>query len=192
MTEDFKYEFWKFTGIKYRGIRGRLKLKTSHTLKYLYYGRKEQYSKGVFRKYYQLRKKYIGIRTGIEIPDFRNIKPGLLLCHAFDITVNENAVLGKDVTLFKGATIGSIRTGKRAGAPVIGDRVVIGANAFVGGGITIGSDVMIAPGAFVNFDVPDHSVVIGNPGVIHRKERAADDYFTSFSPGREAAAYEGE
>lgn len=49
------------------------------------------------------------------------------------------------------------------------------------GNITIGNDVMIAPGAYVNFDVPDNSVVIGNPGVIHQKEHAADDYFTTFA-----------
>ncbi len=48
----------------------------------------------------------------------------------------------------------------------------IGANAVVVGGVRIGADVAIAPGAYVNFDVPDHSVVIGNPGVIHHKERA--------------------
>ena len=35
---------------------------------------------------------------------------------------------------------------------------------------------MIAPNSFVNFDVPDHSVVIGNPGVIYRKEYATKDY----------------
>lgn len=40
---------------------------------------------------------------------------------------------------------------------------------------------MIAPGAYVNFDVPSNSVVIGNPGRIHHKDCAADDYSTSFA-----------
>lgn len=40
---------------------------------------------------------------------------------------------------------------------------------------------MIAPGAYVNFDVPPNSVVIGNPGTIHHKDHAADDYFTAFA-----------
>lgn len=40
---------------------------------------------------------------------------------------------------------------------------------------------MIAPNAYVNFDVPPNSVVIGNPGVIHHKDHAADDYFTAFA-----------
>lgn len=44
--------------------------------------------------------------------------------------------------------------------------------------ITIGNDVMIAPNSFVNFDVPDHSVVVGNPGVIHYKENATEEYIS--------------
>lgn len=192
MPNAFKYEYWKFTGHDYRGIKSWIKLQSSHTLKYLYYGRREQNSKGLLRKYYKTRKRLIGIKIGIEIPSFEKINKGLLLCHAFDITVNENAQLGSDVTLFKGATIGSIRTGKRAGAPVIGDRVVIGANAFVGGRITIGNDVMIAPCSYVNFDVPDNSVVIGNPGVIHKKEHAADDYYTAFAAKGDRTVYRGE
>ena len=42
--------------------------------------------------------------------------------------------------------------------------------------MTIGDDVLIAPGAYVNFDVPPHSVVLGNPGRIHHKENATQDY----------------
>lgn len=59
---------------------------------------------------------------------------------------------------------------------MLGDRVVVGCNAFVCGGIRIGDDVLIAANAFVNFDVPDHSVVVGNPGVIHHKDHATADY----------------
>lgn len=44
------------------------------------------------------------------------------------------------------------------------------------GGITIGNDVLIAAGAYVNFDVPDNSVVIGNPGRIYYKENPTRDY----------------
>ena len=44
------------------------------------------------------------------------------------------------------------------------------------GNIHIGNDVMIAPNSFVNFDVPDHSIVIGNPRVIHHKDDATKGY----------------
>lgn len=132
------------------------------------------------KTYYKIRCKHIGTLYGNEIPSFDKIDEGLMLCHGYGITVNENAVMGKDVTLFKGCTVG-VRSGKNAGAPVIGDRVVLCCNSTVVGNITIGNDVMIAPGAYVNFDVPDNSVVIGNPGVIHQKEHVADDYFTTFA-----------
>ena len=59
----------------------------------------------------------------------------------------------------------------------MGRRVVIGLNATVVGGITVGDDVFIAANAFVDFDVPSHSLVIGNPGVIHHKDGATKDYF---------------
>ena len=85
-------------------------------------------------------------------------------------------MIGDNVNLHKGCTIGSIMAGKRAGSPKIGNCVFVGINAAVVGGITIGDDVMIAPNAFVNFDVPPHSVVVGNPGKIHHKEDANGNY----------------
>jgi serine O-acetyltransferase len=54
--------------------------------------------------------------------------------------------------------------------PVIGDNVCVNANAVIIGGCRIGNNVLIAPGAFVNFDVPDNSIVIGNPGRIIQQE----------------------
>lgn len=182
-VEKFKYEYLKFTGENFAyGLRTVIKLITSHSLKYIMYGRLAEACRSMaIRKILLFRQKMIGNRYGIEIPAFGNIEAGLMFCHGFDITINENAHLGHDVTLFKGSTIGSIRSGKKSGAPIIGNNVVIGLNAFVGGNIKIGSNVMIAPGAFVNFDVPNDSVVIGNPGVIHRKENAADDYYTAYA-----------
>lgn len=64
------------------------------------------------------------------------------------------------------------------GSPTIGNRVFVGINATIVGNIKIGDDVLIAPNTFVNFDVPSHSVVIGNPGVIHHKENATVGYIS--------------
>lgn len=52
----------------------------------------------------------------------------------------------------------------------------IGTNAVIVGNITIGSDVLIAPLAYVNFDVPDHSIVIGNPARIISRDNATAGY----------------
>lgn len=96
--------------------------------------------------------------------------------HPRNITINSRAIIGDSCVVFKNVTIGSIRSGKKEGVPVLGNNVVVCCNAFVCGGIHIGDDVLIAANSFVNFDVPSHSVVIGNPGVIHHKIGASKDY----------------
>ena len=101
---------------------------------------------------------------------------GFFIGHYSNITINDRTVIGKNCNIAQGVNIGQTNRGKAMGAPVIGDSVWIGPNAIIVGGITIGNDVMIAPGAFVNFDVPDHSLVIGNPGVIKHKENATEGY----------------
>ena len=68
------------------------------------------------------------------------------------------------------------KRGERKGVPTIGNKVWIGANSIVVGGIIIGDNVLIAPGAFVNFNVPSNSLVIGNPGIIKSKYDATEIY----------------
>jgi serine O-acetyltransferase len=66
--------------------------------------------------------------------------------------------------------------GFKSGSPKIGNNVSIQTNAVVVGGINIGDDVLIAPNSFVNFDVPNGSIVVGNPGQIILKEKASSKY----------------
>lgn len=66
--------------------------------------------------------------------------------------------------------------GVKVASPKIGDNVSIGPNAVVVGGIYIGNDVLIAPNIFVNFDVPNGAIVLGNPGKIIRKEKGSAKY----------------
>ena len=115
-------------------------------------------------------------KYGIEISEKANIGRGLYLGHAYNITVAGGVTLGNNVNLHKGCTIGMENRGKRKGCPTIGNCVAVGINSTIIGNIKIGNDVMIAPNSFVNFDVPDHSVVIGNPAVIHHKENATQGY----------------
>lgn len=117
-------------------------------------------------------------KQSIDLPPTAKIGPGLLLLHPCSITINSKAVVGKNLTILKGATIGNSKTGK-VGAPVIGDNCYIGLNATVVGGITIGDNVMIAPNTFVNFDVPDGAIVLGSPGVIHPREKGSEKYIVN-------------
>ena len=74
--------------------------------------------------------------------------------------------MGSNVNIAKVATIGAESRGKRTGAPTLEDRVWVGAHAIIVGKVTIGREALIAPGAFVNFDVPAKAVVLGNPGKV--------------------------
>ncbi len=65
-----------------------------------------------------------------------------------------------------------MRGGGHPGAPIVGNYVYVGLNSTILGGVVIGDDVLIAPNTFVNVDVPSHSVVIGSPCKIIRKENA--------------------
>lgn len=115
-------------------------------------------------------------KYGLEIPFNTQIGPGLYLGHAFNITINSGAVIGKNCNIHKGVVIGQTNRGKKKGAPHIGDNVWIGINAAVVGNINIGDDVLIAPNSYVNCDIPSHSVVLGNPCVIKPSSFATDGY----------------
>lgn len=105
-----------------------------------------------------------------------DIGSGLYMGHVHGITLNPKVKIGKNCNIHKSVTIGQENRGKRKGVPVIGDEVWIGINATIVGNIHIGNDVLIAPGAYINFDVPDHSIVVGNPSVIRHAAHATDGY----------------
>lgn len=113
---------------------------------------------------------------GIEIDPSVPIGKGFALGHAYCITVNPNARIGENVTLQKGVTIGQENRGKRKGAPILGNNIWVGVNASLIGHIKIGNNVLIAPNTFVNCDVPNNSVVFGNPCIIKHNEQATRGY----------------
>jgi serine O-acetyltransferase len=82
------------------------------------------------------------------------------------VVISPFAVLGSNVNIAQGVTIGAASRGARKGAPTLGNRVWVGANAVIVGRVTIGDDALIGPGAYVNFDVPAMSIVVGNPGQV--------------------------
>lgn len=112
----------------------------------------------------------------IDLPLDTKIGEGLYIGHPYCITINPKAVIGKNVNIHKGVTIGQENRGQRKGAPIIGNSVWIGVNSAIVGNVYIGDDVLIAPNSYVNCDVPSHSVVFGNPCIIKYKENATKGY----------------
>ncbi|MGI4830322.1 MAG: serine O-acetyltransferase [Janthinobacterium lividum] len=122
-------------------------------------------------------------RYGFDISPNTSIGPGFYLGHFGGVVISPFAVLGSNVNVAKGATIGATSRGTRMGAPTLEDRVWIGANATVVGRVTIGKEALIAPGAYVNFDVPSRAVVLGNPGRIV-SETGSDGYINNVLPDK--------
>jgi serine O-acetyltransferase len=145
--------------------------------KYLCAYRKTQAAKGtIWYKYFYHKLVKIGRATGIGLHDNMNIPKGLIIGHAGPIIINSGATFEGNIMLTHGVTIGRDIRGKRAGTPHFGKNVCIRCNSTVVGKINIGNDVLIAPNTFVNFDVPSHSVVIGNPAIIHHREWATEGH----------------
>lgn len=137
-----------------------------------YYGKKSFV--GIVSKLFLYRYTYkYGFQIGGKIGE------GFYIGHFGTIVVSQNAIIGVNCNIAHGVTIGVARRGKHKGAPVIGDKVWMGTNAIIVGKVFIGNDVMIAPGAFVNFDVPSDSIVIGNPGIIIPKPNATLGYINN-------------
>ena len=145
-------------------------------LKYIILFRKCQNTKiPILKLYYILRLRLLSKKTLIQIPYNTKIGKGFYIGHYGRIIINPKAIIGKNVNIATGVTIGQENRGKRKGTPTIGNNVWIGTNSVIVGKITIGNDVLIAPLSYVNFDVPDHSIVIGNPGKIIKKEEATKE-----------------
>lgn len=100
---------------------------------------------------------------GYEIPAATVIGKGLFIDHGYGIVINKHSIIGRSCRIKHGVTIGckTMPDGTQGPSPIIGDRVDIGANAVVLGGIVVGSDVKIGAGAVVTKSVPDGAVVRG-------------------------------
>lgn len=174
MNHKFKKDFYRMTGTPFDySLRSLFMFLTHHNIRFMYLWRKNEKRNSFILKYWIHR---YTIKYGLEISPNAHIDEGLYLGHPYNITVAEGVHIGKSVNLHKGCTIGRECRGKRIGVPTIGNKVWIEINSTVVGNIKIGNDVLIAPNSFVNFDVPDHSIVIGNPAVIHHKDDATFGY----------------
>lgn len=142
---------------------------------YIETGRKIVKSKGVRKYLLQIKQRKIGNLRSLSIENFSDIGENLCLPHGLNIVINNAAQIGRNCTIYQGVTLGIIHEGKRAGVPKLEDGVEVCPNAVIVGRVTIGHDSLIAANAFVNFDVPPFSLVIGNPAVIHKRQIRKDE-----------------
>ncbi len=111
--------------------------------------------------------------TGVDIHPGALLGRRLFIDHATGVVIGETAIVGNDVTMYQGVTLGG--TGKQHGKrhPTICDNVFIGNNANLLGNITVGENSRVGAGSVVLADVPPNSTVVGVPAhiVYHNGER---------------------
>ncbi len=103
-------------------------------------------------------------KTGIEIHPGAVIGKNLFIDHGMGVVIGETAVIGNDVTLFHGVTLGGISDNQGKRHPTVMNNVLIGAHAQVLGNITLGENAKIGAGAVVLKDVLPNTTVVGIPG----------------------------
>ncbi len=108
--------------------------------------------------------------TGIEIHPGAKIGRRLFIDHGMGVVIGETSILGDDITLYQGVTLGG--TGKELGKrhPTLEDSVVVGGGAKILGNIVVGKNCRIGAGSVVLRSVPENSTVVGVPGHIIFRE----------------------
>jgi len=90
------------------------------------------------------------------------ISAGICFYHVYNCAFADGVVLGKNVTLTHGVTLGHVN----GVTPIIGDNVYLGPGCCVLGPVVVGNNVVIGANAVVTKDVPDNAIIVGNPGKI--------------------------
>lgn len=109
-------------------------------------------------------------KTGVEIHPAVQIGKRFFIDHGTGVVIGETTVIGDDVTIYQGVTLGG--TGKHTGKrhPTIGNNVMIGAGAKVLGPLNIGDNSKIASGAVVLNDIPANSTAVGVPARVVKRD----------------------
>jgi serine O-acetyltransferase len=121
-----------------------------------------------------LAQKVIEIVTGISIPPQCEIGEGIYIGHYGSIILAPECRIGHNCSLAQNVTIGVAGSGDKRGAPVVGNRVFIGAHSVMVGRITIGDDAVVCAGSVVTRSVPARAVVMGNPARVVSYEGSFD------------------
>ncbi len=149
-------------------------------LRYIKYLRKSNSSYYILSIYFRIILRIYSFLTGIQIPWNTNIGPGFYIGHFGPIIVNPNSIIGSNVNISPGVVIGQTNRGPLKGVPRIGNKVWIGSNSVIVGKINIGNNVLIAPLSYVNFSIPDNSIVMGNPAkIVKNSIDATENYINN-------------
>ncbi len=171
MLQSVKEDIFRYQGDNYKRLSVRLSYLYKPYTRFMCYFRHHQEARNpllkLFWKVLCTRQKY---KSAVQIPCGTKVGKGLRLVHFGCVVVHPDAVIGDNCNIAQGVLIGESFNKGIAGVPTIGNNCCLFANSMILGGVKLGDNVLVAPGAFVNFDVPDNSIVVGNPGRIIRRD----------------------
>ena len=129
MNKIVKYDLIQLTKHKYSIAYFLYSLFTKRGFKLVYFFRKS--NEGLLKYWYRWKFRRLSNKLTIEIPYSTQIGKGLTLGHPSSIVINSESIIGEDVSISHGVTIGKVQSGKREGCPIIGNHVYIEANAAI-------------------------------------------------------------
>ena len=106
------------------------------------------------------------ILTGIEIHPAAQIGKAFFIDHGSGVVIGETTIIGDNVTIYQGVTLGGVSTKKEKRHPTLGSNIIVGAGAKILGNISIGDYVQVGANSVVIKDIPAYSTVVGVPGRI--------------------------
>ncbi len=179
LNECIKADLFRYCGRtdkkalrKYRRCSGGFRF--TYYMRMCAYYRRQKLLKYILFPYYRLKKNKSGQRNGFDIYENTEIGKGLHIAHFGCLIIHADAVLGENVSLSHGVTVGQTIKDGKALTPVIGNNVYLAPGAKVIGGIKIGNNVAVGANAVVTHDVPDNAVVAGVPARIIGDKGAGD------------------
>jgi serine O-acetyltransferase len=142
----------------------------SVALRLAIYARAQRWARFGFRQFMAWTLFRYSVRFGISISARTRVGSGLYIGHFGGIHVNNAAVIGDNCNIQQDVTLGKVNRGARAGAPVIGNNVFIGAGAKIIGRIQVGDGAAVGANAVVTRDVPAGAAVAGVPARVISNE----------------------
>jgi serine O-acetyltransferase len=176
LNRIIKADLYRHNGLV--GIKGLIVGWFFPGFRYTYLFRKcQQHQKNPLRGiFYRILKRKYRFKYGYEIDPDAQIGEGFYLSDHCGNVVIGPIKMGKNCNIAHSVTIGRSNKDGKIGIATIEDNVWIGTGSVLVGNIHIGNNVLIAPNSYVNIDIPDNSLVIGNPAVIFKKENPTKNY----------------
>lgn len=137
------------------------------------YARMQRWARFGFKQFMAVMLYRYSVRYGISISSQTPVGAGLYIGHFGGIHVNSGAVIGNNCNIQQDVTLGKANRGEKAGAPIIGNNVFIGAGAKIIGRIQVGDGAAVGANAVVTRDVPAGAAVAGVPARIVSEQGSA-------------------